>query len=1150
MMKYSNYISIGEQFKNSVNIEYDLLNFEKLGLYIPTEDICEVLSYYFNSIMDNSFNRSTILEGPYGKGKSYLVLTLLQLLLLDSKEKNVKSFLKKLKDVNIELFNRYLDIKESGKKLLPVIINSNYVRLPQALNVALKDALYRVGLNELFPNTAYEVSLSVIEQWKNDVEIDKKVLEKCIEKTGSTLNNLERGIKDYNVESFNKFVELYNCIVKGLSFNPFASDDVVKNYSDISYKLEDYGYTGIFIVFDEFSKFIESDNDDLPKDLKVLQDLSEMVNRSGNIGQMHLCCITHKSLSSYYKNKKETTINLFRTVEGRFKEVRFNRSLNQNYQIISMTLIKKKGFNSFYENQFKKNKEFYDNVSDYEIFNDINHDLVFKGCFPLNPLTTFAVVNISEMIAQNERTLFTFISDNDTNSLSTFIKNSDEGLFNVDKIYDYFYNLLGKTDEEEIRKLNYKAQICLSKVGDNLSKRIIKVLTIIKIIGNDSFAPTISIISSCLNVKESEVSIALNSLMNKKLLKKSFATEYYDFALSSSKIIDAKVDAFLISKAKNENLSLVLNKVFDSEFVLPRKYNARHKMTRFYRRKYIADFELMNINSFDFFFNKEFCDGIIFDVLNTGIGAEEIRTHFSHIKSNETVILRLTDKEIDTSLRNEIFRIDALQSILLEKDLDEIVKDETKLIIAEETTELEQLLFRIYSKDNTELVSVYDTTNYFELLSNVMEHVYSCTPIVNNEMINKEQNVSLQYIKARNIVVNLYLEKCISKDQNELIGFTPTSPESTVFNSIKETSSIEKRTILDSVKKFLNLSEGNKQCASNIIIKLRKSPYGVRSGVLPLIFAMAISELDDNVLFYFDRKEIDLTAENLNKMIAKPDRYYFSLEKGSTEKTEYLYGLLNIFDLKTTNNYRDDIKLAVTYIQKWLMSLPRIIRSQSKASNFIKINQDFIEVKKIFTIFNINEHEALFEKLPAVFDNDYKKVIEMMTLYKKSCSRYIQSFATNLAKQIKELLNANYKSSLISAFEDWIKETGANQRVLENKEKDFLSIFVDKDYDDLSVINKISKNLVHTNLMDWERDNSIDILSFIENLCDSIKDRKMISEIIDVSYNDLTEKNNEEMSVMGNLLKNNVEEVFDEFGDSVSNEEKIKILTKLIGEMM
>ena len=76
-MKYSSVISISEQFKNSVNIEYDLLDYEKLGLYIPTEDVCEILRYYFNSIEDNKFNRSTILEGPYGKGKSYLVLTLL-----------------------------------------------------------------------------------------------------------------------------------------------------------------------------------------------------------------------------------------------------------------------------------------------------------------------------------------------------------------------------------------------------------------------------------------------------------------------------------------------------------------------------------------------------------------------------------------------------------------------------------------------------------------------------------------------------------------------------------------------------------------------------------------------------------------------------------------------------------------------------------------------------------------------------------------------------------------------------------------------------------------------------------------------------------------------------------------------------------------
>lgn len=1149
-MKYSNYISIGEQFKNSVNIEYDLLNFEKLGLYIPTEDVCEVLKYYFNSIEDNKYNRSTILEGPYGKGKSYLVLTLLQLLQLDAEEKNVIKFLEKLKKVDETLYIKYQNIKKSGIKLLPIVINSNYVHLPQALNMALKDALDRVNLNDLFPNTAYEVGLSVIEQWRNDDEIDKKIVDKCIEKTGISLNELERGLKNYSVEFFDKFVELYNCIVKGLSFNPFTSDDVVKNYSDISYKLADYGYAGIFVVFDEFSKFIEADNDTLSKDLKVLQDLSELVNRSGNQGQMHLCCITHKSLNNYYKNKKETTVNAFRTVEGRFKEIRFNRSLNQNYQIISMTLNKRKGFDVFFREKYKEKKYFFDTVCNYDLFKNIDYDLISKECFPLNPLTTFSVVNISELIAQNERTLFTFISDNDTNSLSTFLKNNDEGLFNVDKIYDYFVNLLEKSDEEEIRKINYKTQICLSKIGDNLSKRIIKVLAIIKIIGDDNFIPTLGMISSCLDAKEQDISIALNSLLENKLLKKSFATECYDFALASSKIIDTKVDAFLMSKAKIENLSTILNKVFDSEFVLPRKYNTKHKMTRFYRQKYIADFELMTLSSFDVFFKYEFCDGLIFNVINTGINIEKIKSHFSTMEYNKTVILRLIDKKLSSSVSDEIFRISALQNILSEKNLDEIVKDETKLIITDEVNELEQLLTGMYSKQNVHLVSVYNTTNYSELLSDAMESVFCNTPVINNEMMNKEQNISSQYVKPRNVVVNLYLNKRITKDQNELEGFTSTSPESTVFNSIKETTSPEKRAVLDEIKNFLNSSESRKQCSSTIVEKLKRPPYGIRSGVLPLLFAMAISELDDNVLFYFDKKEIDLTAENINKMISNPDKYYFSLERGSNEKFEYLQALLNIFDLKSTNNYRDDIKLIVTYMQKWLLSQPRIIRIQSKTNNFMKIDPKFIELKSIFTAFNINEHEALFKKLPSVFNNNYQETVDKVINYKNTLDNYIKNFSVYLANDIKEILNADRKSSLTSVFEDWIKETEANQRVLEEREKEFIEIFNIKDYDDVSVVNKISKSLMRINIADWERDNSKDVLAFVDNLCKTIKERKFISEVMDSNFNNLDINDNEEISVMGSLLKNNIEEIFEEFGDSISNEEKIKILTNLIKKMM
>ena len=121
MKKYSDFIEINEAFKSSVNIEYDLLKDEKLSRYIPTSDVCEVLTYYFDSIADGKINRSTVLEGPYGKGKSYLVLSLLQLLSLDNRNENVKAFLKKVKEIDSDLFKKIQETKKNGFKLLPVI---------------------------------------------------------------------------------------------------------------------------------------------------------------------------------------------------------------------------------------------------------------------------------------------------------------------------------------------------------------------------------------------------------------------------------------------------------------------------------------------------------------------------------------------------------------------------------------------------------------------------------------------------------------------------------------------------------------------------------------------------------------------------------------------------------------------------------------------------------------------------------------------------------------------------------------------------------------------------------------------------------------------------------------------------------------------
>jgi len=56
--------------------------------------------------------------------------------------------------------------------------------------------------------------------------------------------------------------------------------------------------------------------------------------------------------------------------------------------------------------------------SDFE-FNDF-FNVVVRGCYPMNPVSAYMLLNISEKVAQNERTLFTFISKSEPNSMAPF----------------------------------------------------------------------------------------------------------------------------------------------------------------------------------------------------------------------------------------------------------------------------------------------------------------------------------------------------------------------------------------------------------------------------------------------------------------------------------------------------------------------------------------------------------------------------------------------------------------------------------------------------------------------------------------------------------------------------------------------------------
>ena len=58
-MKYTDYIEINETFQYSINLQFDINNIEKIKQYIPTNDSCEIIGYYLDSIL-GKFNKEEL----------------------------------------------------------------------------------------------------------------------------------------------------------------------------------------------------------------------------------------------------------------------------------------------------------------------------------------------------------------------------------------------------------------------------------------------------------------------------------------------------------------------------------------------------------------------------------------------------------------------------------------------------------------------------------------------------------------------------------------------------------------------------------------------------------------------------------------------------------------------------------------------------------------------------------------------------------------------------------------------------------------------------------------------------------------------------------------------------------------------------------
>ena len=152
--------------------------------------------------------------------------------------------------------------------------------------------------------------------------------------------------------------------------------------------------------------------------------------------------------------------------------------------------------------------------------NFIENELV-NNCYPLNPITLYLLIRISERVAQNERTLFTFLIKESENSLSKIIKqNYKYDYIMPSLIFDYFKNVLIEDEDNiQIHRIAMSAITALDYADDDIEKELIKSLALILMINEKTMlASNDENISASLLINTIKCKEVIASLINKNVL--------------------------------------------------------------------------------------------------------------------------------------------------------------------------------------------------------------------------------------------------------------------------------------------------------------------------------------------------------------------------------------------------------------------------------------------------------------------------------------------------------------------------------------------------------------------------------------------------------------------------------------------------------
>ncbi|HNT34021.1 MAG TPA: hypothetical protein PKH07_03390 [bacterium] len=618
----------------------------------------------------------------------------------------------------------------------------------------------------------------------------------------------------------------------------------------LSAKATNAGYRGVLLVVDELGKLFEYAARYPQKgDVFVLQEIAEQASRSGRCPIL-LVGILHQSFEDYAQHLDLATRREWAKIQGRFEDIAF---LEPPEQVIRMIA---KAIEWSPDATAQIPARFLDKIVLGALkagiappgMKDSDFETASRGAYPIHPVTLVALPFLFRRFAQNERSLFSYLSSLEPYGFQEFIRTKPlekdcPPVVRLSHLFDYFTKNFGAGLYRHPQALRWMeaADVLERREGlSSLHREVVKTIGVLNALGEfchlNATEEVISLAVTDCSVPSSDLIDVLQFLREQSVLTFRKFNRTYRIWEGSDVDIDERIAEGERQIRHGLNLADRLRQYLPKRPLVARRHSFETGALRYFSVEYLDD-------------------------------PDAIEQCLSVPKDGGTVVVCLGESDMLTerfreialvskACRNTLFAIPQfigeLRAIVTEigalrwawentpeiRD-DRVARKELSLRIAS----VEQILWRnvdslmdprdepigsgcLWIHDGR-CIPVSSPAGVSQLLSDVCDQVYPSAPRIRNELISRRLISSAAAAARRNLI-----ERMLTRHSEEALGIEGYPPERSAYESVLRVSGLHR--FDEGAWRFCDPDSSDPSNLSALWSFLSDAIFGSKSGPVPL----------------------------------------------------------------------------------------------------------------------------------------------------------------------------------------------------------------------------------------------------------------------------------------------------------------------------